>query len=138
MNAIIDRNKKQINNYTPFYNRFPTDFLLQQMSFPRIKLENLEILECLTTVSNYEWNYLVINNTCNTKEFIRLIPTSVEKNENYDLANSFDTNINSLSFKDSNFDFSELRREHMNFEENSAIFKLVNNFRDICTMTIKI
>lgn len=108
-----------------------------EVIIPCIKIDDLEIPECLATVNNHE-AYCVILNPSNTKKVIDFTqPLNATDFDEYD-TKTYSTpkspNLNNLDSKKLAFDLSKIRTQHMNSEERREILKLLKEYSDIFHM----
>uniref|UniRef100_A0A0A9X844 Retrovirus-related Pol polyprotein from transposon 17.6 n=2 Tax=Lygus hesperus TaxID=30085 RepID=A0A0A9X844_LYGHE len=99
--------------------------------FPYQRIGSIEIPECLIHVENFETNVRVLNSDENPTKFTQNIPVSVEEiNLNSDPQIS-EPNFNHFDRSKYKFDLGQLRLDHMNEEEKTAISQLVTKYSDI-------
>lgn len=97
---------------------------------PHQKLENLEFPESLVKVRNYETFCVILNKNEFPVELTQVSPVVVEEFEEKEL-NCNELNFYNVNYKQTKFDVSQLRTDHMNDEEKEAIIKLTQEYKDI-------
>lgn len=96
---------------------------------PYTQIGPVEIPQCLTSVTNSKAYVLALNNSSDPFTFSQTLPISVEKTE--PVTKPLVAPLLNLNNAPNHFDISQLRLNHMNEEEKSAIIKLVTKYSDI-------